>query len=256
MGLWDSLKAALGKTQVPTDVPGLYGSEWEEAKREAAARENEARLRDIQETIWQAQQEERRKHPELYPFRLSEGTLVSSLEAGGKGGSIDAAAKIPDATEKLDTLMADAEAKHYGEKNNTNLSPRKLERFYNLVKDEAEYDLKRQPGWEEHPQFVYNGEVVDRDVPGNIGYGYLGRVFGYEDPLLTKGAGAYGIYTGLRDGKTLGEIAGDFTWDSFGDDPRDTARIRQGIARYDRLHQENNPAPTLSDLLKLGYLGD
>ncbi|MNY23198.1 hypothetical protein D3C86_1568520 [compost metagenome] len=54
----------------------------------------------------------------------------------------------------------------------------RLENFYYLVKNKAPLDLKNQPYWREYRHFIYNGEVVDNDVPGNIVYGYMGKVLG------------------------------------------------------------------------------
>ena len=127
--------------------------------------------------------------------------------------------------------MTNAEGKYGWEKDDT----LKLGKFANLVESNAEYDLKTKPGWKQ-PQYVINGEVVDNDVPGNINYGYLGRTFGFSEPTLTKAAGLYQIITDLKNGRNFKDIVKQFNLDSFGDDPRDTARIRQGIKIYDQSH--------------------
>jgi hypothetical protein len=68
---------------------------------------------------------------------------------------------------------------------------------------------------------------VKRDVPGNIHFGHFGKVFGYPDELLKAGAGFYQIWTDPTQIK-------NFNWKSYGDDPRDTERIQQGIDIYRR----------------------
>jgi hypothetical protein len=143
---------------------------------------------------------------------------------------ITTAREIPDITEKLHALMAEYEEK-FKDIQDMPLAI-KYTTFYNLVKDGGILDVKRQPGWDS-PKFIYNGEVVNNDVPGNILYGYLGKHFGFPDTVLTAFAGgnqmANGIANLLAEGKNPLEALKGFNLDSFGDDPRDTARIKQGM---------------------------
>jgi len=68
--------------------------------------------------------------------------------------------------------------------------------FYELVRNNGELDLKNQ-GWNDS-EYIFNGEVIPGDGPGNILYGYLGK--------------------------------------AYGDDPRDQKNIKKGINYYNNLH--------------------
>ncbi len=98
--------------------------------------------------------------------------------------------------------------------------------FETLVDDFSKMDLKRQPGWQ-HSALIYEGEIIDRDVPGNINYGYFGTFCNIPKAVLLLGAG----YAQIRDGNS----AWDF-WFAIFDDPRDTFRVLQGIDIYDLWH--------------------
>ena len=37
---------------------------------------------------------------------------------------------------------------------------------------------------------IYNAEIVQKDVPGNIVFGFLGKAFSIPDEVLIRGAGA------------------------------------------------------------------
>ena len=128
-------------------------------------------------------------------------------------------------TEKLDNLIVDSEKKYWPMKSKS--EPYRTKKFYDLVREGGEYDLKNKPEWKGEDRYIYNGEVVKRDVPGNIHYEHLGKVFGYSDEVLKAGAGAYQMWQDPRQIK-------NFNWDTYGDDPRDTERIRQGIDIYRR----------------------
>ena len=98
--------------------------------------------------------------------------------------------------------------------------------FKALVDDFSKMDLKRQPGWQ-HSALIYNGEIIDRDVPGNINYGYFGTFCNIPKAVLLLGAG----YAQLRDGTSTSDY-----WITFFDDPRDTFRVLQGIDIYNLWH--------------------
>ncbi len=136
----------------------------------------------------------------------------------------------PDVTEKLNELMSRYEEKYKYVRELP--EPVKLKIFYDLVKNKAELDLKNQPQWKSK-QFVYDGEMIDNDVPGNIMYGYMGKVFGFSDTLLYAAAG----YAQKQAGTSKDEW-NNFT--NFGDDPRDTERIKQGIEIYNERHKRKN----------------
>lgn len=46
--------------------------------------------------------------------------------------------------------------------------------MYNLVRNGSIVDLKNQGGDEN--QYYFNGKIYRKDAPGNIIYGYLGKV--------------------------------------------------------------------------------
>ena len=52
----------------------------------------------------------------------------------------------------------------------------KFTTFYNIVRNGSLMDLKNQPEWH-HSHFIFREEVIDYDAPGNINYGYLGKIF-------------------------------------------------------------------------------
>jgi hypothetical protein len=89
--------------------------------------------------------------------------------------------------------------------------------------------LKNQEPFKSKLLFLYNGEVVDKDALGNILYGYLGKCYRIPDNILYLGAG----YAQIK-AKTQ-----KFSWvTNYFDDPRDTARIKQGIQAYVELHKK------------------
>lgn len=98
--------------------------------------------------------------------------------------------------------------------------------FKSLVDDFSVMDLKRQPEWQ-HSALIYDGEIIDRDAPGNINYGYFGTFCNIPKAILLLGAG----YAQIRDGNS----AWDY-WLAFFDDPRDTFRVLQGIDIYNLYH--------------------
>ncbi|MDR3564790.1 MAG: polymorphic toxin type 44 domain-containing protein [Negativicutes bacterium] len=231
MGLWEVENAA--QAGYPEDYLNWYYGTYKPQTGENAVSLGDAF------GAWQAQNEDLRRRPQQ--IDVPEGTLVDSRDTGSNAAYIDQARDyIPEATDRLNQVMTDAEGR-YKEEKDVNYFTR-LDHFKNLLKSNAEYDLKTKPGWKQ-PQYVINGEVVDNDVPGNINYGYLGKVFGFPEPVLTKAAGLYQILTDLKNGRNLEDIARQFNLDSFGDDPRDTARIRQGIKIYEQSHPKPEEEP-------------
>ena len=183
--------------------------------------------------IWREQDTMRRKNTP--PDPLPEGTVITSNDAGSNAGMIEEAKNHPDVTDKLKAKMAEYEEKYKDIKNKP--IHERLRDFYKLVDDGGVLDLKRQPGWGS-PKFVYDGEVVNNDVPGNVLYGYLGKHFDIPDSLLYFGAGSNqiknAIKAALKEGRNPLEVLKDFNLETFGDDPRDTARIRQGIDSWNK----------------------
>lgn len=165
-----------------------------------------------------------------------EGTLLASRDAGANAKYLTAARNYPDVTEKLNALMTESEGKYRHDPDLNFINNRLL--FKRSVETDGEYDLKSQDGWKD-PKFVYDGEVVENDVPGNINYGHLGKVFNIYDEELVKCAGLYQIWSDLNNPqKRLWDIVKNFNKDSFGDDLRDTTTIRRGIGIYKKKHPE------------------
>ena len=98
--------------------------------------------------------------------------------------------------------------------------------FKTIVNDFSTMDLKSQPEWQ-HSAFIYDGEIVDQDVPGNINYGYFGTFCNIPDVVLLAGAG----YAQIKDKNSDWAF-----WFTFFDDPRDSYRAMQGIALYGQWH--------------------
>ena len=134
--------------------------------------------------------------------------------------------------------MRKAEAKYGTHKGIANLIT--IQRFYELVRNKGPYDLKNLPDWQKE-HFIYNGEIINKDVPGNISYGYLGKAMEIPDEILIKAAG----YAQQQAGTSSPEWV---RLEGFGDDPRDTTRIKQGISIYDEWHK--GPFDWLLELLK------
>jgi len=130
-----------------------------------------------------------------------------------------------DITNKLNTLMADAESKYaYW---NTGAIFIDYPTFYNLVRNKGPYDLKNQPDWQ-HDLFVYNNMIIRKDVPGNMLFGYLGKAMGIQEHVLLAGAGFAQIQAGTS----------EWWWTlvSYGDDPQDQYWIDYGFRTYRAKH--------------------
>lgn len=87
-------------------------------------------------------------------------------------------------------------------------------------------DLKNTPEWQDD-WYIYEGDIVKKDATGNILFGYVGKVFGYDDEFLCAGAGAYQIKSLTSDLRFVG---------TYFDDPYDNAMIRRGISYYNKTH--------------------
>lgn len=149
-------------------------------------------------------------------YSLQKQSLPSDVKYTDKG--------LQDVTQKLNGLMLSYDYM-YDDRNILY-----IEEFYNLVRNKGELDLKNQPGWEAN-YFVYNGEIVDNDVPGNISFGYVGKVYHIPDKILIAGAGYAQIQAGTYKKEWI-------NLNNFGDDPRDTFRIQQGIQIYNEWHSK------------------
>ena len=96
--------------------------------------------------------------------------------------------------------------------------------FYEKVKDGGDWDIKLTDEWkfEEGKVYVYRGQVMRWDDPGNIHFGYTGAVV-FSEEFLCAGAG-------LNQITKFGFSSGDF--DSYFDDPRDQEMMRWGCRLY------------------------
>lgn len=87
--------------------------------------------------------------------------------------------------------------------------------------------MKQQDEWSQSSLYIFNGEIVDKDAPGNIMYGYMGKAYGIPDMVLYGAAG----YAQVSAGTSSFSFA-----DSFFDDPMDQENIRRGIELYEQAH--------------------
>ena len=134
--------------------------------------------------------------------------------------------EIVDITESLENLMMKEEEdyKDMAKKN----AITKFTTFYNIVRNGSLMDLKNQPEWH-HSHFIFREEVIDYDAPGNINYGYLGKIFAIKDLVLYAGAGYAQIMAGNSNPNFI---------TSFFDDPRDQKMIKYGIDIYNHNHNK------------------
>ena len=134
---------------------------------------------------------------------------------------------IIDVTNTLNTIMLRAEYEA-GWRSDTSWIFNAYPHFYNQVKAKGEFDLKSKPEFK-NDLYIYNGEVVSRDVLGNILYGYYGKVLNIPDNVLLAGGG----YAQIMDNA----YKANMEWiTTYFDDPRDSKRIKQGIELYNSLH--------------------
>lgn len=161
------------------------------------------------------------------------------LNLQSKAKSLFVHIPIEDITDRLHQLMRSAEIECAGyaildeSQSVTNSPPitmsifaAKTIKFILSVKNNAKYDIKRKPEWSSD-WYVYEGDIVRNDAPGNMLFGYLGKVFGYDDDFLTFGAGFYQWVT-----NPLYSSSGE----AYFDDPYDTQMIQKGIAYYKKTH--------------------
>lgn len=134
-----------------------------------------------------------------------------------------------DVTDKLNTAMKDAGDanfwKRFADLNPVTDAVRHAD-FAMMVRIGGKYDLKSKSEWQGKEHFIYNGEVIWYDDPGNMMYGYLGKAMGFDDITLYSAAGAVQIYGSITGDSPIGPLS------SFFDDPRDQSSIKMGIQRY------------------------
>lgn len=157
---------------------------------------------------------------------------INEKNASNNGTLLSITSKYPysfytlggDITQQLNEYMRQAEI-DYADMHERYWVTNLLE-FKTLVQNGGKMDLKNQPEWQ-HSAYIYDGEIVDQDVPGNINYGYFGTFCNIPDVVLLAGAG----YAQARAGNSDWAF-----WFTFFDDPRDSYRVMQGIALYGLWH--------------------
>jgi len=97
--------------------------------------------------------------------------------------------------------------------------------FYRNAKNYGAWDLKRQKAWQpaKGDWFVFRGQTLRSDDPGNILFGYVGSVM-FPVAVLHAGAGIYHLQIGKATG----------TFRTWFDDPRDYAMIEYGHSLFMR----------------------
>lgn len=118
---------------------------------------------------------------------------------------------IEDVTDRLHKLMESTDEKYafYTQpafyQSNTGLTEStgndavsKIIKFIVSVKSGSVTDIKLSPEWPSR-WYIYEGDIIRYDAPGNILFGYVGKLFGYDDKFLSAGAGAYQFYEGHSD---------------------------------------------------------
>ncbi len=140
--------------------------------------------------------------------------------------------EIPDVTDRMDEIIQEAETQMLNELYQIIVSEGSANQgiadFYReQVTNNGPFDIKEWPEFRTHSFFLFNGEIVSRDVLGNILAGYLAKVCMLPDLELRLGAGINQI--------TKSESKREWLW-NFGDDPRDTERILQGYGIYWKRH--------------------
>lgn len=164
-----------------------------------------------------------------YRDKKGDDTLIAA------GKTVDYYTNFEDITGKLTMKMLKNEYEYWDDIALVSWTAR-LDQFYENVKNKGAWDLKQLPEWGNSSLYVFNGEIVDRDAPGNIMYGYMGHAYGIPDAVLCLGA----AYAQLQAETTRIEwLAFPYPPGTWGDDPMDQLNIERGIAFYKKIHFES-----------------
>ena len=87
-------------------------------------------------------------------------------------------------------------------------------------------DLKVQNEWKSE-YFIFDGNIVKYDAPGNISYGISGKILGFDEKLPLFAAGIAQI----QDGTSNEDWRNSFL---YRDDAMDQLYIQLGFAYYDK----------------------
>ena len=135
-----------------------------------------------------------------------------------------------DVTERLDALIKISEAENWWKRFVKTAPATNVARYADfalMVRPGGKYDLKSKTEWQGKEHFIYNGETIWYDEPGNILYGHLGKVMGFEDIILKSAGGAVQIATNTSSWSYVS---------SYFDDPRDQRAIQKGIDIFKNTH--------------------
>jgi len=132
----------------------------------------------------------------------------------------------PDVTDQINGLLRNLELTYSDVRDIPHL--KRLGVFYTAVNTNSSLDLKTSWNLKNNAFLVYNGDIMRYDAPGNIVYGYLGKLFGFSNFELLGG----GIYAQFKDGT----VKNDWIFYTGGDDPVDQYYIRYGINLYNSSH--------------------
>ncbi len=185
----------------------------------------------LDEQLLKLKQEYETASPERQAEIASEAQNIRDNNVGGVDWSVESFNPLEyymidtDVTSRLNNLMESVETK--------NKFKRYLPEsvlyvdFALMVMPGGKYDLKSKPEWQGREHYLYEGEIIWYDDPGNILYGYLGKVMGFEDDILKSAAGAVQIATETS------------SWSyvlSYFDDPKDQKAIQKGIDIFKDTH--------------------
>jgi len=135
-----------------------------------------------------------------------------------------------DVTKKLNAVIKSSESENFWKyfcKMNIVTNVVRYIDFAFMVRPGGKYDLKSKTEWQGKEHFIYDGEIIWYDEPGNILYGHLGKVMGFEDVILKSAGGAVQIATRTSSWRYIL---------SYFDDPRDQKAIQKGIDIFKNTH--------------------
>ncbi|MBP3461857.1 MAG: DNRLRE domain-containing protein [Bacilli bacterium] len=157
-------------------------------------------------------------------------TIVGSLNTIANNITNSLKKSLPDYSDVLNKVLIKNAAQALTVKNNSS-APRTMEFFYSMVKNKGDWDYKREKIWNDefdvpylglNGLFVWNDKIINAEQFGNIHYGIIGSVLGYDEKLLYMGGGyaAKGISLKI------------FKEPYYGDSVEDHNSIKMGIDMY------------------------
>jgi hypothetical protein len=101
--------------------------------------------------------------------------------------------------------------------------------FFFKVKTDGPWDIKKYPEWQTASLYIFNGEIVDKDAPGNILYGYMGTEYNFLPITLETGGNVAQWMAGTVNRAWIPQ--------TLGDDPKDRDNIYRGIALWHEINR-------------------